>query len=72
MVKKKRDALNFKVCKKETNRWSPSHYEKVIKGSDYNLLAYLFYDLHSMGFNIEKAFSKFKAFLNEPELFFLK
>jgi hypothetical protein len=66
------DKLNIKVCDKETNKWSPSRYEKIIASKDYNLLAYLFYDLNSMGYNIEKAYLKFRTLLNEPELFFLK
>jgi hypothetical protein len=73
-VKKTRDSpnLKIKVCDKEVNRWSPPRYEKIIKSRDYNLLAYLFYDLNNMGYNIEKAYFKFKAMLNEPELFFLQ
>lgn len=74
VIKKEKgsEKLKFKICNKETNSWSPSRYEKVIANKDYNLLAYLFYDLHSMGYNVEKAFAKFKNFMNEPELFFLK
>ena len=66
------EKIKFKVCNKERNKWSPSKYEKVIAGRDYNLLAFLFYDLNSMGYNVEKAFLKFKSMLNEPDLFFLK
>ena len=72
VVKKDRDKLKFKVCNREKNNWSPSKYEKVIANKDYNLLAFLFLDLNNMGYNIEKSFIKFKALLNEPELFFLK
>jgi len=71
IVKRERDKLKIKVCDKETNRWSPSKYEKIIANKDYNLLAFLLYDLNSMGYNVEKAYTKFKAILNEPELFFL-
>ena len=71
VVKKSKDKLKFKITEKETNRWSPSRYEKIISSKDYNLLAYLFYDLQTMGYNVEKAYSKFKLLLNEPELFFL-
>lgn len=72
VVKKDREKLKFKVCSKETNNWSPNRYQKVIASKDYNLLALLFYDLNSMGYNVEKAYAKFKSILNEPELFFLK
>jgi hypothetical protein len=41
------------------NNWSPSRYEKVIANKDYNLLAFLFYDLHNMGYNIAKNQSRF-------------
>jgi hypothetical protein len=74
IVKKERnpEKLKIKICDKETNKWSPSRYEKVIKGKDYNLLAYLFWDLQNMGYDVNKAFTKFKALSNEPELFFLE
>jgi hypothetical protein len=72
VVKKDRDKIKFKVCEKETNQWSPPKYEKIIASKDYHLLAYLFYDLYSMGYNVDKAFSTFKSLLNEPDLFFLK
>ena len=74
IARKTRDKpkMSFKVCNKETNKWSPSKYEKVIANKDYNLLAYLFFDLNSMGYNVEKAYHRFKQLLNEPELFFLK
>ena len=66
------DKMKFKVTDKETNRWSPARYEKIIASRDYNLLAYLFYDLNSMGYPIDKAYLKFKQLIEEPELFFLK
>jgi hypothetical protein len=75
VVKKSRNGgekINFKVCNREVSRWSPSKYEKIIASRDYNLLAYLFYDLNSMGYNIPKAYAKFLALTNDPELFFLK
>ena len=72
IVKKERDKMKFKVVNKETNRWSPSKYEKVIANKDYNLLAFLMYDLYNMGYNIEAAYSKFKTFVRDPELFFLR
>ena len=72
IVKRERDKLKIKVCDKETNRWSPSRYEKIIANKDYNLLGYLFFDLNSMGYNVEKAYRKFKNILNEPDLFFLR
>jgi len=72
VVKKEKDKMKFKICGKEVNSWSPNKYEKVIANKDYNLLAYLLYDLHSMGYNIDKAYHKFKSLIHEPELFFLK
>jgi len=72
VVKKDRDKMKFKVTEKETNKWSPSRYEKVIANKDYNLIAYLLFDLYKMGYNIPKAHSKFLQLLNEPDLFFLK
>jgi len=66
------DRIKFKVCDRNYNQWSPKKYEKVIASKDFNLLAYLFYDLHSMGFPIDKAHLKFKTLLNEPDLFFLR
>jgi hypothetical protein len=74
VVKKKKgnDKMKFKVVQRQRNNWTPSKYEKVISGRDYNLLALLLCDLQSMGFDIEKAFSKFKTLTNDPELFFLK
>lgn len=72
IIKKERDKMRFRVCDKETNKWSPNRYEKVIAGKDYNLLAFLFYDLNSMGYPIEKAFTRFKQLLNKPDLFFLE
>jgi hypothetical protein len=69
---KQKDRLKIKVVNKEHNSWSPSKYEKIIASRDYNLLAYLFYDLNAMGYNVQKAYAKFKEMLNEPELFFLK
>lgn len=72
VVKKDRQKLKVKVTAREHNNWSPARYEKVIASQDYNLIAYLFYDLNSMGYNIEKAYHKFKQLLNEPDLFFLK
>lgn len=69
---KHRDRMKFKVANKETNRWSPSKYEKIIINRDTNLLAYLFFDLNSMGYNVDKAYAKYKELLHEPELFFLK
>ncbi len=72
IVKKERDKMKFKVVNKETNRWSPSKYEKVIANKDYNLLAFLLFDLYQMGYDVERAFSKFKTFVRDPELFFLR
>jgi len=71
VVKKQEDKLKVKIVKPVRNNWSPKKYEKIIKGKDFNLLAFFFYDLHNMGYNIEKSYGKYKALLNEPELFFL-
>lgn len=72
VVKGNRDRLNFKVCGREHNNWSPARYQKVISGRDFNLLAILFCDLSNMGFNIDKAYGRYKRLINEPDLFFLK
>ena len=69
---KDRSTMRFKVVEKVHHSWNPSKYEKIIANKDYDLLAYLFYDLHSFGFPIEKAYIKFKEFINKPELFFLE
>jgi len=69
---KDRDKLKVEVRNKGTYEKA---YKKVIAGKDYNLLAILFFDLHLMGFNIDKAYSKFNSMvkeINEPDLFFLK
>ena len=71
IVKRQYDRMKVKVVQTAKNNWSPAKYEKIIKGMDFNLLAFFFYDLHNMGYNIEKAYGKYKALLNEPELFFL-
>jgi len=71
VVKRQHDKLKVKIVKNANNDWSPAKYEKIIKGKDFNLLAFFLYDLHSMGYNIEKTYGKYKALLNEPELFFL-
>jgi len=72
VVKKDKGNIKVKVCDKEINKWSPSRYAKIIKSKDFNDLALLLYDLHSMGYPIEKAYLKFKSFFNDPSLFFLK
>lgn len=72
VVKKSKDKLRFKVCNREYNNWSPSKYEKVIANKDYTLIALLFLDLNNMGYNISKAYIKFKELQGEPDLFFLK
>lgn len=71
IVKRQHDKLKVKVVKSQKNNWSPTKYEKIIKGNDFNLLAFLLYDLNNMGYNIEKAYGKYKNLLNEPDLFFL-
>ena len=72
IAKKDKDKMKFKVVKRHTAGWSPNKYEKIIANKDYHLLAYLFYDLYSMGYPIEKAYNEFKKLVNEPDLFFLK
>lgn len=72
VVKKDRERLKFKTVKRHHAGWSPNKYEKIVSGKDYHLLAYLFYDLFSMGYPIEKAYNEFKRLANEPDLFFLK
>lgn len=74
VVKKEKnsDKMKFKVVQQQKNQWSPSRYEKIITSHDYNQIAYLLFDLSKMGYNIDKAFAKFKELVNEPELFFLK
>jgi len=71
VVKKKFDKMKVKVVKQQNKGWSPAKYEKIIKGKDFNLMAFLLYDLHNMGYNVEKAYGKYKNLLNEPDLFFL-
>jgi len=71
VVKRQHDRMKVKIVKSAKNDWSPAKYEKIIKGKDFNLLAFFFYDLHNMGYNIEKTYGQYKALLNEPELFFL-
>lgn len=71
IVKRQHDKLKVKVVKLLKKDWSPVKYEKIIKGKDFNLVAFLFYDLHNMGYDIEKAYGKYKNLLNEPDLFFL-
>jgi hypothetical protein len=72
VVKKKRDSdsISIKIVDKQVNRWVPSKYEKIIPNKDSIHLAELFYELSKMGYNIDKAFAKYKSFLNEPSLFF--
>ena len=55
VVKRNRgsEKLKFKVCDKDVNSWNQPRYQKVIANRDCNLLAYLFYDLKSMGYNVE-------------------
>jgi hypothetical protein len=72
VVKKAGDKLKFKVCDKETNKWSPHRYEKIIANRDYNLLAFLFFDLNNMGYKVHSAYRKFLELTNDPDLFFLK
>jgi hypothetical protein len=74
IVRKEQDKMKFKVTDKKRGQWTPSRYEKIIAGRDYNLLALLFLDLKNMGYPIDKAFQKFKQLISEetPELWFLK
>jgi len=72
VVKKDKDRLKFKAVKAVNRNWNPPRYMKVIKNKDFNQIAFLFYDLHQMGYPIDKAYGKFKSLFDEPELFFLK
>jgi hypothetical protein len=74
IAKKEHDNLKFKVTDKKRGQWTPSRYEKIIAGRDYNLLALLFLDLENMGYKIDAAYHKFKQLKSEetPELWFLK
>lgn len=72
IVSKEKEKLKFKVVEREVNRWSPERYSKIIKNKDFNLIAYLLYDLYCMGYPIDKAHAKFREMINEPDLFFLK
>jgi hypothetical protein len=69
---KNKEKLNVKITDKHRGDWTPSKYLKVIPSKDFNMLAELFFDLHRMGYNIDKAYLRFKDFLNEPDLFFLR
>ena len=69
--KKEFNKMKFSVCDKKTNQWTPKRYMKIIPNKDFNLLAFLFYDLDCMGYNVTRAFQKFKDLKKEPDLFFL-
>jgi wobble nucleotide-excising tRNase len=78
VVKKDRneDKIKVKITERRKNMGLRAHdpfisYQKVIPNKDFNHLAQLLYDLHSMGYNVDKAIARYKEFLNEPELFFL-
>jgi hypothetical protein len=71
VVKKNKEKVKYKIVERQRNGWSPSRYEKVLNSRDFNQFAYLLLDLHNMGYPIDKAYSKFKKILNDPELFFL-
>lgn len=72
--------MDFRICQRERNRWSPSTYSKIVPNKDFNLLAFIFSDLHKMGYDIDKSYAKFKSmirkeprmFKEDPDLFFLK
>ena len=79
VVKKERydDKLRIKITDSKRNVGLNAHdpfmkYEKIIPNKDYNFLAELFFDLRRMGYNVEKAYAKFRDFINEPELFFAR
>ena len=67
--KEREEALKIKIAIKNRN---DARYERIIPNKDYNHLAELFFDLSRLGYNIEKAYSKYKQFSEEPDLFFLK
>jgi len=71
VVKKDLEKMKFKVVDKNVNKWSPKKYERIIGSKDFNMIAYLFYDLYQMGYPIEKSYNRFKDMLNDPELFFM-
>jgi hypothetical protein len=73
VVKKDRnkEKLHIKITDRHNRGWTPNRYLKIIPNKDFNRLAELFFDLYKMGYNIDKAYLKFKDFLNEPDLFFL-
>lgn len=71
VVKQEHQKLKIKVCESERNKYSQNRYEKIIKNKDYNNLAFLLYDLKLMGYDIDRAYFKFKTLLNDPSLFFL-
>jgi hypothetical protein len=72
IASKKGDKINFKAVSRRTNAWSPAHYTYQLTDKDAEKLAYLLFDLHRMGYPMEKAFEKFRAMIKEPELFFLR
>lgn len=72
IAKKEGEKMKIKTVRKHSQGWSPNKYEKILNGKDYHLLAYLFYDLYSMGYPVEKAYNEFRKLANEPDLFFLK
>lgn len=71
IAKRKHGKMNIKVVDKRTNSWTPDRYKKILTNKDPNNLALLLYDLHSMGYPIEKAYKRFKELFEDPELFFL-
>lgn len=74
VVKKEKneDKLKVKIEVPQINRYVPARYTKIIPNKDFNYLAELFYDLKNLGYDIDKAYRKFKEFTNEPSLFFLR
>lgn len=72
IVKKDRNSerLKVKITDRLTNGWAPEKYIKEVPNKDFNQLAYLLFDLYTMGYNIDKAYAKFKQFLNEPDFLF--
>lgn len=66
------DKIKFKITDKKRNGWSPNKYLKIISNKDPTNLAFLLYDLKAMGYPVDKAFERYKSFIDEPNLWFLK
>lgn len=71
--KKVDNGIKFVITEKRANSRMEDTYKKTVINKDYNSLAFLFYDLWTQGYPIEKAYNKFKEFINDKDgLFFTK